>query len=88
MMLASASILAQASSLHTVPTKMITSSTQSSSQAPVTENTALRELIKSQITGVDPEIFERGARVKVFIDLNCPFLWYIFCFCQSQVNLN
>lgn len=35
MMFASASILAQASSLHTVPTRMITSSTQSSSQAPV-----------------------------------------------------
>ena len=40
MILESANILAQASSLHTVPTSMITCNTQSSSAAPVTYITA------------------------------------------------
>lgn len=65
MMFASASILAQASSLHTVPTRMITSSTQSSSQAPVKVRSSYKiHVVHIQLIKCD-EVIGQGQKLNV-----------------------
>lgn len=67
MMFASASILAQASSLHTVPTRMITSSTQSSSQAPVKVRSSYI-IVHIQLIKCD-EVIGQGQKLNVLRDV-------------------